>query len=119
MRMHRQRAPETDPAAYYHCISRVINREWVLGDAEKEELTGLLRRYEDFCGVRLVTFCLMSNHFHALVEVPGAASSAQESMSDEELLRRVRVAQMKASSLTSEGRCQTGNKVLPHRCSVP
>ena len=72
----------------------MINREWVLGDAEKEELTGLLRRYEDFCGVRLVTFCVMSNHFHALVEVPGAAAFAENTLSDEELVRRVRVAQM-------------------------
>ena len=30
----------------------------------------LMRLYERFCGVRILTFCVMSNHFHLLVEVP-------------------------------------------------
>jgi REP element-mobilizing transposase RayT len=29
-----------------------------------------MRCYEAFCGVRVVTFCILSNHFHLLVEVP-------------------------------------------------
>ena len=29
-----------------------------------------MRMYERLCGVRVVTFCVMANHFHLLVEVP-------------------------------------------------
>lgn len=29
-----------------------------------------MRTYERLCGLRVVTFCVMSNHFHILVEVP-------------------------------------------------
>lgn len=30
----------------------------------------LLREYEAFCEVRVLTYCIMSNHFHLLIEVP-------------------------------------------------
>ena len=55
---------------YYHCVSRVVNRDYVLGEVEKEQFVKWMRRYAEFCGVRVVTFCVMSNHFHVLVEVP-------------------------------------------------
>ena len=45
-----------------------------------------MREYEDFCGVRIVTYCVMSNHFHVLVEVP---SPPEVTMSDAEVLRKV------------------------------
>ena len=72
MRQSRLKAPANSYAdtAYYHCVSRVVNREFVFGDAEKEEFVRLMRVYERFCGVRVVTYCVMSNHFHLLVGVP-------------------------------------------------
>ena len=30
----------------------------------------MMREYEDFCGVQVISYCIMSNHFHLLVEVP-------------------------------------------------
>jgi putative transposase len=39
-------------------------------DVEKEALKRVLWRLAEFSGVRLVTYCIMGNHFHALVEVP-------------------------------------------------
>jgi len=56
--------------AYYHCVSRVVDRKFVLGREEKEEFVRLMRLYEEFCEVQVVTYCVMSNHFHVLVEVP-------------------------------------------------
>src|SRR5690606_10015661 len=56
--------------AYYHCLSRVVNRDFVFGALEREEFVRLMREYEDFCGVRILTYCILSNHFHILVEVP-------------------------------------------------
>ena len=35
--------------AIYHCVSRVVNRERVLGTREKEHFVTLLRAYERFC----------------------------------------------------------------------
>ena len=86
MRKARPKADSALPVAYYHVVSRVVNRAFVLGDEEKEHFLRLMRRYETFSGVRIVTFCLMSNHFHLLVEVPARPDVLP---SDEELLRRV------------------------------
>jgi len=37
---------------------------------DKEVFRRILRNQEAFTGVRVVTYCLMSNHFHLLLEVP-------------------------------------------------
>ena len=37
---------------------------------DKEIFRKILRNQEAFSGVRIVTYCLMSNHFHLLLEVP-------------------------------------------------
>ena len=39
-------------------------------DLEKEALRRLLWKMSEFCGLRLLTYCVMGNHFHALVQVP-------------------------------------------------
>jgi putative transposase len=72
MRQRRLKAPvgAFSDTAYYHCVSRVVNRDFVFGEAEKQAFVRLMRIYERFCGLRVVTFCVMSNHFHLLVGVP-------------------------------------------------
>ena len=42
--------------------------------------------YERFCGLRVLSFCVMSNHFHILVEVP---PRMDESLTDAVLLDRL------------------------------
>jgi REP element-mobilizing transposase RayT len=64
------RAPEHWNSAYYHCVSRVVGREYLLGDLEKDQLVKLMRKHEAFCLVKVVSFCVMDNHFHLLVEEP-------------------------------------------------
>ena len=76
---------------YYHCISRVVDRQFVLGAQEKEQLVTLMRRYEAFCGLKVITYCVMSNHFHILVEVPKRPEKGQLP-SDAELVALVRKA---------------------------
>ena len=56
--------------AHYYCISRVVNWEFVFGDVEREQFVQFMREYEAFCGVRVLTYCILSNHFHVLVQVP-------------------------------------------------
>ena len=54
----------------YHVMSRTCGGEVLFDDVEKEALLRLLWKMAEFSGVRLVTYCIMGNHFHALVEVP-------------------------------------------------
>ena len=70
MRHARMKPAAPVTPVYYHCLSRVVNREFLFGDVEKEQFVRFLREYEQFCGVRVLTYCVMSNHFHVLVEVP-------------------------------------------------
>jgi REP element-mobilizing transposase RayT len=70
MRLRRLKAPAFLPVAYYHCVSRVVDRRFVLGDEEKDKLVEYMRTYERFGGLRVISYCIMSNHFHILVEVP-------------------------------------------------
>ncbi|MCX6854245.1 MAG: transposase [Verrucomicrobia bacterium] len=54
----------------YHVMSRTCGGEVFFDDVEKEALKRVMARLADFSGVRLVTYCIMGNHFHGLVEVP-------------------------------------------------
>ena len=80
----------------YHCISRVVDRRFVFGDEEREAFRMFMRMYENFTGCRVLSYCVMSNHFHILLEVPpmpllanGSGAAGQKGLSDEELLRRL------------------------------
>ncbi len=55
-----------------------------MGDWEKETFRKILRQCETFYGLRVFTYCIMSNHFHILVEVP-----EPRELSEEEVLSRV------------------------------
>ena len=70
----------------YHVHSRVVDRRFVLGTEEKEKFRILMRMQENFTGCRALSYCLMDNHFHILLEVPPMAEGG---ISDEELLKRL------------------------------
>ena len=70
MRRARLKVPEDRPVGHYHCVSRIVDRLFRLEEAEKEHFVKLMREYEEFCEVQVLTYCIMSNHFHVLVEVP-------------------------------------------------
>lgn len=74
--------------AIYHCISRVVDRRFVFGDEEREVFRMYMRMYENFSGCRVLSYCVMSNHFHLLLEVPPMPEGG---ISDVELLKRLRV----------------------------
>ena len=73
--------------SYYHCISRVVDRQFVLKEEEKEHFVALMRKLEAFHGMRVVTYCVMSNHFHLLVEEPDRESVV--SLDAETIFRRI------------------------------
>ena len=62
--------------AIYHCLSRVVDRQFLFKKAEKEQFVYFMRLYSRFCGVRILSYCVMSNHFHLLVEVAGPTTVA-------------------------------------------
>ncbi|MCU0752209.1 MAG: transposase [Akkermansiaceae bacterium] len=90
MRQARWLAPWKDSAekpAIYHCISRVVDRRFVLDGREREQFRMCMRMQENFSGCRVLSYCVMSNHFHVLLEVPPMPEGG---ISDEELLERLR-----------------------------
>ena len=54
----------------YHVMSRTCGGEVFFDDVEKEALRRVIWRMAEFCGIKVLTYCLMSNHFHLLAEVP-------------------------------------------------
>ncbi|HEX5791264.1 MAG TPA: transposase, partial [Luteolibacter sp.] len=66
--------------------SRVVDRRFVLGDVEREKFRTFMRMQENFTGCRVLSYCIMSNHFHILLEVPPLPEGG---LSDGELLRRL------------------------------
>jgi REP element-mobilizing transposase RayT len=67
-------------------MTRTVNGEHLFGVREKEVLRKMLWQVADFCGVEVLTYCVMANHFHVLLRV-----AAPSEVSDQELLRRYRV----------------------------
>ncbi len=53
----------------YHACGRVVGQSFLLGEEEREHFRMLMRMCERFTGCRVLSYCLMSNHFHILLEV--------------------------------------------------
>ena len=60
-----------DDGGAYHVCSRIVDRRFIFGSAEKDCFVTTLRKLEAFLDVKVLTYCVMSNHFHLLLEVPG------------------------------------------------
>ncbi len=73
-------------AAVYHCISRAVNGQRLFDKTAREIFRRQLRLVAEYCGLRVLTYAVLSNHFHLLVEVPRRLP-----VPDEELLRRYRL----------------------------
>ena len=86
MRTRRIKVPPKEGEAVYHCISRTVNREWLFDSTAKETFRKQLWTTADYCGVEVLTWTILSSHFHVLVRVPQT-----KPVTDEELLRRYQV----------------------------
>lgn len=69
--------------AVYHCVSRVVGGQYLLDQHAKEKFRILLWRQAEFCGIQILTYCLLTNHIHILARVP-----EHTEISDPELIRR-------------------------------
>jgi putative transposase len=80
---------KADGQGFYHCISRVVEGRFIFqtsahGSVEAERFIKLMRRLEAFSGIHILTYVLMSNHFHLLCEVP-----EPKTLSEPEVLERI------------------------------
>ena len=88
----------------YHLISRLYppavrllakrgaHQALFLDDDEKTRAVELLRRVEEFSGVIVLAYAIMSNHFHIFIYVP-----EPEEIADAEILRRINALYREAS----------------------
>jgi hypothetical protein len=107
----------------YHCLSRVTDGQAIFapsgpGALEAERFVDLLHRLAAFCGIPLLTYALMANHFHLLCEVP-----EPRELSDPELLDRIEAldgpARRQAAQRTLRGQTPGGEaaaQALRQRC---
>jgi putative transposase len=86
MRQARIKISSRTGEAVYHCISRTVNGERLFDPVAREVLRRQLWQVAEYCGVDIVTYAILSNHFHVLVRVP-----RWEDVSDVELIRRFRL----------------------------
>ena len=76
-----------DVSGVYQCMSRIVGGQALLGRREKEVLRKQIHALAEFCGVEVLTYAILSNHFHVLVRVP--PQSQTSGVSERELVRRV------------------------------
>lgn len=69
---------------FYHAVTRIVDRQFILNCDEQQRFLKLLRRLEAFSGVTVVTYALMSNHVHLLLQVTNDTE-----VSTSEVMRRV------------------------------
>lgn len=84
--MRTRRLKVSGQIACYHVMTRTVNGERLFEARDKEVLRKMIWQVASFCGVEVLTYCIMSNHFHVLVRVPVLGE-----VSDQELLRRYKV----------------------------
>jgi len=83
MRLPRVKISPEEGEALFHCTTRTVNGAWLWAERDQEVLRKQIWQLAEACGVEVLTYAILSNHFHVLVRVPRAAP-----VSDEELLRR-------------------------------
>ena len=75
----------------YHAIDRVNGRLFLLEDRKtKEKFIQLMRMQEAYSDVRVLSYVIMDNHFHLLLEVPPKKKGASVPMSDEVFLAKIK-----------------------------
>jgi len=74
----------------YHCVDRVNGRLFLLDRKAKGVFIKMMRRLEAYTDVRVLSYVIMDNHFHLLLEVPPKKKGAPVAMSDEVFLAKVK-----------------------------
>jgi len=83
--MRKSRIKADGGVGCYHVTSRIVDRSFKMNDDEREIFRHILRKAATFSGVKVLTYAILSNHFHLLLDVP-----AQPLLDEAELIRRIR-----------------------------
>ena len=76
--------PPHYPKVHYHAFNRFAGGQFLFSSqVEKDKFLEFAREYALFCGITLITHCIMDNHFHLHLEVPRKPDTLP---SDEKLL---------------------------------
>ena len=67
----------TDYGTVHHLTSRIAHRVYFLKEEERNDFQELMLRVAHFCGLRLLGWCIMENHFHILVYLPNPETPSQ------------------------------------------
>lgn len=85
----------TEPNTVHHLISRIAHRVFFLQEDERNDFVEMMRRVAGFTGIRLVGWCIMTNHFHILAILP-----EPEDLSELEIIRRYSLIHSKEDTAT-------------------
>ncbi len=85
--MRQRRIKMEGQRSVYHCMTRIVGDDFLLDEERaKEVLRKQIWNVSGFCGVEVLTYCIMSNHFHILVRTP--YDDEVKALSDTEILQR-------------------------------
>lgn len=77
----------------HHVLNRIAHKVYFLGDDERNDLVEIMRRAAEYCGIRLLAWCVMTNHFHLMLYLPSSIE-----IDEREVLRRYGVLKGEAAS---------------------
>lgn len=58
----------------FHIVTRIAHKEFFFDEDEKDIVVGLIRAVESFSCVKVIAFCVMSNHLHLLIAIDKPAN---------------------------------------------
>ncbi len=85
------------PGQCYHVFSRISGQQFLLGEVEQQYFLDLIRHLSQVFFVKVFSFCILSNHFHLVVQMQDG-----EAFSHGELQRRFRLYYGEKASFTEE-----------------
>ncbi len=90
MRRSRFLSPSAERTpSLYHCVDRVCGRSYLLDRKSKAVFVRMMREYEEFLEVRVLSYVIMDNHFHLMLEVPPKKKGTAIEMSDAAFLSKI------------------------------
>ena len=68
-----------DSGTYYHVMNRIAGEKnfYPFGHEEKQMLITLMNKYLKLYKIELLSYCIMSNHFHLVLYSPGKISTEE------------------------------------------
>lgn len=63
----------------YHILSRTTGQSFLFGPVEREQFARMLTKMAQFCGVEVLTWCCLSNHFHLLIRISASSTGKLKS----------------------------------------